>query len=203
MSEAVATVGPLFPGPLAQIANGVAAQLQLGFPASLFQFKFLPGKLDKAGWKNITKFNQPFLGLGFGGIMSANNSPRPFIGSSKWTLVVAVTRAGVQPGVLFYGDAQGPGVTLLATTAMSLLHGFNIAGGVALVESCSNIAPDEFGDDTALIAVNFSVPINLPLANTITEPVLNLFEENAETWNWPTATGSTDFTTSDWINPNV
>jgi hypothetical protein len=203
VSQAVQTVAPLFPGPLANIANAIQAQLQLGFPPSLFQFKFLPGKLDKAAWSKLTQFNQPFIGLGFGGITTVANGRAPLIGQSKWTLVVAVRRSNISPGVLFYGDAQGPGVTLLATTAMSLLHGFNCDTGTALVESCSNIAPDEFGEDSALIAINFSVPLTLDLPETITPPALNLFEENSETWNWPAGAGSTDFTTSDWINPNV
>lgn len=202
MSEAVTPVSPLLPGPLAEQGFAIAARLQLAFPPSKFQFKYLPASIDRASWKEITQGNQPFIGLGFMGV-SPTGEGKVYEGIASWMLLVAIRRQGT-PKSRFYGDAQGLGVMVMATAAASVLQGCVAATGSITVGKIANAIAEAWSDDSAVVSLDLRIPLRLPLADAITKPGgLGLFEAMETTWNEPTSTGgSTDTYTSDWENPN-
>lgn len=201
MSEAVTPVSPLLPGPLAEQGFAIAERLQLAFPPAKFQFKYLPANIDRAGWKEITQGNQPFIGLGFVGV-SPTGEGKVFEGVASWMLLVAIRRQGT-PRSRFYGDAQGLGVLVMATAAASVLQGFVAATGSVTIAKIANAVAEAWSDDSAVISLDLRIPLQLPLAEAITKPDgLGIFEALATTWNVPTDGGSTDIYTSDWENPN-
>lgn len=194
---------PLPPGPLAGQAVAIAARLQSVFPPSLFKFAILPGKITKPVWDNLTTGNQPFLGLGFNGMVPDKGNGSTFQGKASWMLLVA-SRHNATPKDRYFGNAQYPGVTLFATTAVAILQGFDAETGSVTVSGCTNLSPDEWGGDSAIIGITLEVPLTLFVDEAIMPPTgLGLFAELAETYNWPVNTGSTDFVTSYWENPNV
>jgi hypothetical protein len=163
----------------------------------------LPGKINKAEWDKLTSGNQPFLGLGFNGIAPNKDNGGLFAGTASWMLMVA-TRHNGTPKDRYFGNAQYPGVTLFATTAIAILQGFDADTGSVTVSGCSNLSPDEWGGDSAIVGITLTVPLSLQVDTAILPPTgLGLFETLAETYNWPVSTGSTDFMTSEWDNPNV
>jgi hypothetical protein len=187
---------------LAAQGRAIAARLQLAFPASLFQFKYMPANADRKAWQSLTQGNQPFLGLGFVGVAPKMDG-RIFLGVASWMLLLSVRQATGTPRSLFYGDAQGIGVLKMAGVAVAVLQGFNAATGAVEVRKVSNAVSEAWADDCAVIALDLAVPLRITLADTIQNPGCGIFEEMAETWNFPTANGSTDVFTSDWENPNV
>jgi hypothetical protein len=203
MSEAVTRVSPIPHGLLGRQGLAIAALLQLVFPPSLFQFKYLPANIDRAGWKEITQGNQPFLGLGFVNVMPKGEADSVFNGVASWMLLTAVRRQGT-PKSRFYGDAQGIGVLDMALAAVAVLHGQVAGTGSISVAKVANAVAEAWSEDSAVISLELKIPLTINMADAFTKPGgLGVFEELATTWNVPTdAGGSTDTYTSDWENPN-
>jgi hypothetical protein len=193
---------PLLPGPLVAQGKGIERLLQLVFPPSYFRFKVLPPRITRESWKNLTTGNQPFLGLGWNGLLPDRALNPQFIGGSSWTLLTSVRRQGTD-AERYYGDAQGIGVMTMAGAAVSLLQGAVIEGGTMQVTKVTNVVADGWGDDCAIIALDLALSITLPLAQVIAAPPgLGLFEEMASAWGWSAQDGTEANYTSDWTNPN-
>jgi hypothetical protein len=205
MSEAVSKLELRDWDAIGAQGKAISARLQLGFPPALFQFKFLPANAgaDKAVWKNLTQGNQPFLGLGFGGIVPKTDG-RIFMGVASWMLLVSVRMNNGTPKSLFYGDKQGIGALKMAAAAASLLHGMNAATGTLTVAKIANSVSDAWAEDHAVIALDLLVPLTLRVDEAILKPDgLGLFEELLTVWNVPGPQGGVDTYSSDWENPNV
>ena len=204
MSEVAATpLSLILPGALVTQGRAIAAMLGEVFPPSLYQFKYLPAKLNKVSWGHLTQGNQPFLGLGFD-VIKPTTSGGVFSGVASWVLLAAV-RANGTPQQRFYGDPQGIGVLSIATVAISVLQG-RVAGGTGTIEvkAVMNVDAEEWSADSAVIGINLEIPLRLPLYDAVIKPAdLGLFKEMLSTWAIPTPEGSADIFTSDWTNPNA
>ena len=152
----------------------------------------------------MTQGNQPFLGLGFVGVVPTGDGV-VFTGIASWMLLVVVRQNAGTPKTLFYGDAApgSIGALKMAAVAAAMLQGFVAATGSVTVKKISNAVSDAWSDDCAVLALDLQVPVRLELDDVITAPALGLFTELAETWNFPGPEGSQDMFTSDWENPNV
>jgi hypothetical protein len=202
MSEVASNpVSQVLPGPLVAQATAITARLQLAFPPSLFRFKYLPARIDKSAWNDLTTGNQPFLGLGFRGFVPRQNA-RVLNGVAAWSLLCAVRRGG-SPKDRYIGDTLGTGVLSMVPIAAAVLQGFVAATGSVEVTKITNVAADEWGGDSAIMELSLEVPVTFSLDEAIGNPATGIFKELAATWNVPTPAGGVDIYESDWENPNV
>jgi hypothetical protein len=203
MSGAQNPLALIFPGPVVAQGKLIQERLKLAFPANKFQHKFLPPRIDKAAWKDLTTSGQPFIGLGFQKISAQKIESRQFAGIAHWIALVAVRAAG-RPDERYYGDAQGLGVLTLAPILVAMLQGWFSNTGTATVDGMANVASDEWADDSSIVQVSFSIPITLALPDLIANPGgAGVFAEMAETWVLGGVTGVTTTYLSDWENPDA
>lgn len=198
-----APASPVLPGPLVAQGNAIIARLAQVFPSTLFHFKFLPPKIDRAKWSMLQQGNQPFIGLGWNGVVPDKGDLPFLMGQNSWTLLVAVRAQGADL-VRYFGDANGPGVMGLAAVAAAVLHRAPLATGAGQVTKISNVVADEWSGDAAIAAIDLLVPVSLPLHEAIIAPDgIGWFGVLAESWAAANNDGGTAAYTSDWENPNV
>lgn len=203
MSETVAPLAALLPGDVVLQGRAIMARLRLAFPENKFEMRFLPPRIDRNTWKVLSTSGQPFLGLGFEGIVSQKSESRAYRGFANWVLLVAV-RASGRPEERYFGDSLGVGVLTYAPLAAAMLHGWAAGTGTAIVTKITNVVSDEWAEDSSIIGISFEVPIVLRLHDLIQRPEgLGIFKELAETWVIGGPTGITTTYTSDWENPHV
>lgn len=195
---------PIIPGFLVAQGEAIRKRLQIPFPPSLFMFKVLPPRIDARKWATLTSGNQPFIGLGFVGFRPGERTGGPLQGAASWTVLVAVRHAQATDASRYYGDVYGIGALTLAEVASSVLHNHAAPGGKISVQAVTNIAADEWGDDTVIIKIDLSIPLTLPLYNAIIQPDgLGWFDVLSSQWGWAAQDGTNASFTSEWDNPNA
>lgn len=194
----------LIPGDVVQQGEAILTRLATAFPPNRFQMRFLPTRVnDRKVWNTLVQGNQPFLGLGFEGIVAQKDETRSFRGMAVWLLLVAVRAVGRQEE-RYFGDAMAVGVLTLAPLAAAMLHGWAAGTGTAEVTKITNVNSDEWAEDCSIIAISFQVPIVLGLQRVIQQPEgLGVLAELSQTWVEGGPTGITASYLSDWENPNV
>ena len=167
MSEQIADLTLVSPGPLQ--ATGIALQerLRLVFPARRFVHEWMPPRVGRGDWARLLR-RMPFVGLGWADADPIKQSGGQFIGRSNWT-VFLVTRNNAGPRALYMGDAQGAGLFDMVHAGIGVLHGYTIPGigTVQVVKTGNAFAENWDGDDTAMAAIDLSVGLNLDLADAV------------------------------------
>jgi hypothetical protein len=193
----------IVPGRLVLQYQAILARLALVFPATKFQTRMLPPKIDKSVWKTLTQGNQPFLGLGFKGFVNQKREASELAVFASWTLLVAVRASGTVE-TRYLGDTLSVGLLTLAPIAAALLHGWTINhAGTLLVTGMTHVAADEWTDDQAIMQIDFVVPMTLNFGSVMDVSDVGFFQTLAETWQVTPDGTLTATYTSEWDNPNA
>lgn len=178
------------PGPLGAIALGIRARLELAFPPAKFSFQWMPGRVDKKVWMELTR-RMPMIGIGFTGL-EAPQTTSFYAGSSHWMVYLATRNSNGAEAVLF-GDKFAPGQLQLAEVAASLLHGFLVpCEGMARVQEVANSYVEDYEDaGLSITAISLNVPVDLSPPRVWGDERLTATGLSGETIQWSFDGGAT------------
>lgn len=150
------------PGPLASVALGIKARLDLIFPPEKFVFQWMPPRIDVGVWQKLTR-RAPMIGIGFNRFHSPR-LPKDLAVISDWT-VYLVTRNEAGSKELLFGDPFAPGQFMLSAAAGAILHGTTLPGlgTIQVTEAANSFVEDFKENDLSLTAIELSVPVCLTL----------------------------------------
>ena len=104
----------------------------------------------------------------------------------------------------YYGDKFGIGALTMAEVAASLLNGYVANTGTIKVGAISNVAADDWGEDSVIMKIDLLVPVTIRLGDEILAPEgLGWFDVLATTWGWSAQDGTQASFNSEWSNPNA
>ena len=176
-------------GPLHFTALALKERLQMVFPATLFDWHWLDGKISKGQWGALTR-RCPSICLGWAGVTPSGTNGEAFEGRSHWFLAV-VTRNQGGPQYRLLGDSKGPGVLQMVRAATLALNGFVIdppdtpwaASGAVEISDISALTSEDWTDEAlAAAGISFSVPYQEALPPGLDTP--NHFDALAVSWSF-------------------
>lgn len=186
------TFDPVLAGPLHRQYRQLRARLELVLPPDRFAHEMVPARLSPSIWTQLVR-RKPFVGLGFTGLRTREQSGRALQGEAIWDLFLLASN--VRPAERLLGDAQGPGGFGMLTVAIHALQGFTIAGAdpaeasgtVAITGVANSFFEGDADEQTALIRVTLAVPtyFRAPLD-------LQDFLRTRVVWDFPVAGATTD-----------
>ena len=175
----------LTPGPLEAMASALQARMQIAFPATRYNFEFVPARMTIKEWDRIGGL-APFIGLGFKGITAKSEFDSTFEGVALWTIYVIAKNAG-STQARYLGDAQGAGILRLVQGAISMLNGFTLpAVGACQVMSAGNLWVDNWEAQGCMLAgIELAVQLSIDATDTLDFGDVPVLDEIDTTWTAP------------------
>jgi hypothetical protein len=163
----VTTIEFVSAGPLVRATQALEARLKLIFPPAKFEHAFMPAKLGKTEWKQLTR-RTPFVGLGWNEIEPSKDDGRLFVGPARFTVfLVTKNSSGIRPRYL--GDALAPGLFQMVQAAVAAVHGHSVKDlGSFMVTKAGNLAAEAWDEDESAIGgVDVDIPMAMPMRSAV------------------------------------
>lgn len=182
-------------GPLAKAGEAIRARLELAFPPAKFEHHWMPARLDREVWEQLTR-RTPMIAVGFNGFRKPETISSLNV-ISEWSVYVTTKNPSGQRNVLF-GDKLAPGQLDLAGIGAAILHGFTIpAIGTIQVQSVANAMVEDYKEaGLSITAIELAVPVDLSLAKVLRGAGLRpeTLTGEAIQWSFDGATVTDDIT---------
>lgn len=171
-------------GPLVRIGRALEERLKLAFPPAMFEHGFVPAKLSKGEWEQLTR-RTPFVGLGWNEVEPDKDSGRLLTGDTRWTVFLVNRNAG-SIGGRYFGDSLAQGLFHMVQAAMALLHGHTVDGlGTFMVTKAGNLYADQWETgQMAIAAVDVDMRLALPMRSSILLTDLELAKTLLTEWKF-------------------
>ena len=169
--------------PITLQAAALEARLGVLFPASKFDFAYLPASLTVKAWTQALR-RFPAVALQFAGLAVDAASGRLATITATWQVYLLTTNAS-GPKARLLGDALGPGLAGMMALAVAALHGLQVPdAGAATIGGVNTLGAEWLDEAVAAagVTLNFG-PFQIVDADAIGD--LAEFLTHGPVWGFP------------------